>query len=157
MVLKHHQKGFTLIEILIAISVFSIGVIGIYSLLNNVIANSYVSYDRFVASRLAQEGLEAVVNNRDMNWLKQDQWDNNLEDGDYLVSYDDVNLLNYENAFLKIDDNGYYNYDAGTDTKYKRKITLNHISSDILNVSVEVSWNGEGSPLIVEEKLYNWK
>jgi prepilin-type N-terminal cleavage/methylation domain-containing protein len=154
---KNNQKGFTLIEILIAISIFSIGIVGIYSLLNTVISTNYVSSDRFIASRLAQEGLEIVVNNRDRNWLKQTEWDDDLNDGDYLASYDDIDLLTYEDSFLKIDANGCYNYDNGADTKYKRKITLSHPDPDSLNIRVEVSWPDDSSPLIVEKNLYNWK
>lgn len=164
---KNRKSGFTLIEILIAVLVFSIGVIGIYSLLNNVISTAYMSYDRFVASRLAQEGLEMVINHRDWNWLQGDkEWNDDLEGGVYFGKYDepDIKKLTQESdSFLYLDNQGFYSHNNeanGVITKYKRKIFIEPLVSNpdnAINVKVEISWGEEGSPLIVEQNLYNWK
>jgi len=52
---------------------------------------------------------------------------------------------------------GFYNYETGTLTKFKRKITITFPNPDVMEVEVEVSWKGKYSPLKVKEALYNWR
>lgn len=151
------KKGFTLLEVTIAISVFLIGVLGIYAVIPRVIYISQANIDRFRASQLAREGIEIIRNIRDSNWLSGNAFDNGLSDGDWRVQYNKDFLLAPADEPLKIDTNGFYNYDSGSPTKFKRKVTLSHPGTDNLNVKVEVSWSGKESPLVVEESLYNWR
>ena len=151
------SKAFTLIEILIAITVITVGVVGSYAAITRVASITFSNSFRFVASRLAQEGIELVSNIRDTNWIKKTDWDNGLADNDYRVQYDENSLLAYSDAPLKINSNGFYNYDSGSPSKFARKVTISHINSDEIKVKVEITWSGRGSPLEVEEHLYNWK
>jgi len=158
---KHKESkpltGFTLIEILIAITVITLGIVGFYAAITRVASLTFSNSSRFVASRLAQEGIELVSNIRDTNWIKGTDWDNGLADNDYRVQYDKDSLLTYSSVPLKINSDGFYNYDSGSPTKFTRKITITHISSVELKVKVQITWPGKGSPLEVEEHLYNWK
>ena len=149
--------GFTLIEILIAITVITLGIVGFYAAITRVASLTFSNSSRFVASRLAQEGIELVTNIRDTNWIKGTDWDSGLTNGDYRVQYDKDSLLTYSSVPLKINSDGFYNYDSGSPTKFTRKITITHISSVELKVKVQITWPGKGSPLEVEEHLYNWK
>jgi len=149
--------GFTLIEILIAITVITLGIVGFYAAITRVASLTFSNSSRFVASRLAQEGIELVSNIRDTNWIKGTDWDNGLADNDYRVQYDKDSLLTYSSVPLNINSDGFYNYDSGSPTKFTRKITITHISSVELKVKVQITWPGKGSPLEVEEHLYNWK
>lgn len=151
------SKAFTLIEILIAITVITIGVVGFYAAITRVASITFSNSHRFVASRLAQEGIELVSNIRDTNWIKITDWDNGLADGDYQVQYDKDILLTYSDTPLKIDNDGFYNYDSGSSTRFTRKVTITHINPDEIKVKVQITWSGRGSPLEVEEHLYNWK
>ncbi len=151
------SKAFTLIEILIAITVITVGVVGSYAAITRVASLTFSNSFRFVASRLAQEGIELVSNIRDTNWIKRTDWDNDLADNDYRVQYDKDSLLTHFDTPLKINSNGFYNYDSGSLTRFTRKVTITHISSDEIKVKVEITWSGRGSPLEVEEHLYNWK
>lgn len=151
------SKAFTLIEILIAITVITLGVVGSYMAITRVASLTFSNSFRFVASRLAQEGIELVSNIRDTNWIKITDWDNGLTDGDYQVQYDKDALLTYSDTPLKIDTNGFYNYDSGSSTRFTRKVTITHINPDEIKVKVQIAWPGRSSPLEVEEHLYNWK
>jgi len=135
--------------------------------------------DRLTAAYLAQEGMEIVRNIRDTNWLNMSDdpeatWYDGLSEcesgcqADYettgaatspLVPYVDID-------HLKIDDTGdFYNRTSGTDTKFKRKITITFATEYIMKVSVQVFWdqkptilNPDGLPGVIEteENLYDW-
>lgn len=151
------SRAFTLIEILIAITVITLGVVGFHVAITRVASLTFSNSDRFVASRLAQEGIEIVTNIRDTNWVKKTNWDNGLTNGDHLVQYNEDSLLTYLDTPLKIDNYGFYNYDNGDNSKFTRKVTIDHINENKLKVKVQITWPGKGSPLEVEEYLYNWK
>jgi len=57
--------GFTLVETLVAISVFSLSIVGLMSVLANGISDMNYAKNKMVASYLAQEGIEYVRNVRD--------------------------------------------------------------------------------------------
>ena len=149
--------GFTFLEIMIAISVMTIGILAVYTLIPKMISISSANINRFIASQLAREGMEIVRNIRDTNWLEEVAWDAGLADGDWRIQYNKDYLFSLVDEFLKRDINGFYNYDSGEETKFKRKITLSHFATTTLNVKVEVSWPGSYSPFQVEENLYNWR
>ena len=64
------NKGFTLVETLVAISILSLSVAATFSAVQNGIQSSILSRDQITAFYLAQEGLEFVKNIRDENALK---------------------------------------------------------------------------------------
>lgn len=157
------KKGFTLLEMMIAIVVITVGVIAIMSLIHRAILGSQLAASRVQSAYLAQEGLEIVRNIRDSNWLEQREnpeavWDQNLQPGDWEVSFGDLALTPFQSRNLKIN-GGFYNYSSGQDTKFKRKITIAGPSSHVLEVSVEISWQERGNSYSASfyENLYDWK
>jgi len=151
------QNGFTLLEVMVAISIFLIGILGVYAVIPRIIAIGQVNTFRFMASQLGREGIEIVRNIRDTNWLEGSAFDNGLSDGVWRVQYNKDFLLSGADEPLRIASTGFYNYDAGSLTNFKRKVTLSHSTSDSLRIKVEVSWPGRGSPLEIEEILYDWR
>jgi len=159
------QKGFTLLEVLAAIFLITIGVVGTFTLVQKTITFTQVSSSRLTAAYLAQEGIEIVRNIRDSNFLKIHQgvggvsWNDGLTgcSGDCEADYNDLALVPYAGRFLKIDA-GFYNYDSGADTLFKRKITITPEGTDILKVLVQVQWQerGRSYEVIAQENLYNW-
>ena len=99
------KSGFTLIELIITIAVFSIGILAAFSL---ALANSNENKsnrDRVIAANLARESLELVRNIRDSNWLKIDSNVSEEIDGrDFIISWDNGAL---ENDFIVVDYNVY--------------------------------------------------
>ena len=152
------NKAFTLIEIMVAISVMIIGIVGVYAVIPRIISISAANTSRFIASQIGREGIELVRNIRDANWLEGGVFDDGLTDcaSGCEIDYDDSVFVSFQERYLKIDTNGFYNYETGQATKFKRKITITP-GVDFLNTKVEITWSGEGSPLEVEENLYNWR
>lgn len=162
------NKSFTLLEVIVAILVITIGVLGAFSVVQNIISYTFASAYRLEAAYLAKEGIEIVRNIRDTNWVDNDQatdWDDGLGAGDWEADYDDSGLTfcsapcNFADLrFLKVPAGGFYNYNSGTDTKFKRKITVVLDGSDKLKVFVEIQWQekGDTNTITVQENLYNW-
>jgi prepilin-type N-terminal cleavage/methylation domain-containing protein len=167
------KNGFTIIELIIAIFVLSIGIIGVYNVFSMVSILTSDLSDRLTAAYLAQEGMELVRNVRDKNWLDMDgclatpdcqignhKWLDYLNYGscgntsigceiDYRDSYSN------SGEYLNIDSNGLYSYDTlnATPTKFKRKVIINTVtdvdgkSDHIVNVEVHVSWKQKANLL----------
>jgi prepilin-type N-terminal cleavage/methylation domain-containing protein len=154
------NRGFTLIEIAIAIFVLTVGILAIYALVPKSVSVGMSNVNSFIASQLAEEGIEIVRNFRDTNWIEGKAWTDGLTQcsSGCEVDYDDTKLsTSGPSHFLKIDNNGFYNYEIGADTKFKRKITITTPSATSTLVGVEVSGFGQGSPFIIKENLYDWK
>ncbi len=175
-----HKKGFTLIEVTIAISILTIAVGGSFALIQQTLVAASLNQSELVASYLMQEGIEITRNIRDNNWLEQrtvpgTSWDDGLAicqppnccEGDYKT---DIPLPNsssltylsncdYNNLrYLDIDENGFYGYSGATPTKFKRKISVTKVDNNTLQVSAEVQWSERGRThsIKAQDYLYNW-
>lgn len=163
--LIHNKKAFSLIEVLIAIFIISIGITGAVSLISYSISAVAISKSQIITANLAQEGLEIVRNIRDSNWLKDSDWNNGLGNGDYRVQYNSQSLLAFSDTLLQINSNGFYGYNGiegfsgGVDTLFKRKITITNISNNEIRVVSEITWRERGRSFVVsaESRLYDWK
>lgn len=116
---------------------------------------------RIIAISLSQEGLEIVRNIRDNNWLANRRtalnWRQGLDPGDYRVQYNSLGLLSFSTMPLRIN-NGFYQYDAGNNTLFYRKITIQHIGDNQIRVISEVTWTDRerNQAISAETRLYNW-
>src|SRR3990167_8327200 len=63
------SRGFSLVEVTIAIAVLTAAVIGITSLTNYSLRLARVARQQLIAANLAQEGMEIVHALRDTNWI----------------------------------------------------------------------------------------
>lgn len=158
------NQGFTLLEVIIAVFILTVGVVGAFLLVERTAIFTQLTFSQLQAAYLAQEGMEIVRNIRDSNFLKIAKginiaWDKGLT-GCHLGCEADYNaraLVPYASRYLKIN-GGFYNYDFGTQTKFKRKITIQRIGPDILRVEAEVSWLERGVPYSLKNQgnLYKW-
>ncbi len=169
-VLCSMKKGFTLLEVIIAISVLTVGIGGSFSLIQQTLILASQTQYKLIAAYLAQEGIEIVRNIRDSNWLEQRtnyaiSWDSGLADGlsiggsrDYIADFQDTALRTFEDKPLNLNADGFYNYSSGTPTKFKRKINISAINAYTLEVSVEVQWQERGRTHQIKaiDHLYNW-
>lgn len=99
------RAAFTLIEVLIALAVFTIGIVAAMSLAIANFNNSRLNLERITAANLAREGVELVRNIRDSNWLRQE--DNETSCGGTYCNWDygiDVNsdyvYLDYQDSVV---------------------------------------------------------
>lgn len=163
------SSGFTIVELMIAITLMATGIMAIYALVPQGIKTSVVNTDKYLATQLAREGIEVVRNIRDTNWLEQMEsptaaWDEGLTgcaagcEVDYTTpAVKDPVLTAYgAGRYIKVDGNGLYNYTAGTDTRFKRKIEIIPISGN-LQVKSVVSWSADYNDVLLEEILYDWR
>ena len=93
------QGGFTLIEILVALVVLSVGILGCLALMTTILHGSRLLENQGIAQHIMQEGLEAVVKQRNENFLdrsneapdtpEQDKvaYNENLGDENYCIEY----------------------------------------------------------------------
>lgn len=165
------KNGFTLLEVIVAIFVIVVALVGGTSAILRALTLTSFSSPRLIATYLAQEGIEITRSIRDTNWLEArtmaNPWDEGLNDCssgcelDYtLLGTVDPNLAPYQDRKLRVDPvNGFYNYITGDETKFKRKVTITKPEETTLNVLIEVSWAEKGVPhsISVQENIYNWR
>ena len=134
-----NKKGFTLIEVLLAVFIISVAVLGLYNGINYSYHSVETAKEVFTASYLAEEGVELVKNIRDSNFVTGGAtWNTGLS-----------------KTALWIDANGAYNYVAsGEKTIFSRKIVIANLTTR-LKVTVTVFY-GEDQ-FILEQYLYDWK
>jgi len=118
---------------------------------------------RLIASGLAQEGIESIrdIRRSNANWIDW-EWYSTVSTStvqNYLIQYDNDNLISFSEIPLKVNSNGFYQYDDGDNTPFYRKITLTKVSFQEVKVEVEIKWNSKGNEhyLTVEDHLWNWK
>ena len=76
---SHHTRGwFTLIELIVGMTIFSIGLAGIYALLQTTMSSVRYSQDEITVSGLLREQIDLVNNLRDTNLRNYIPWDSAL-------------------------------------------------------------------------------
>lgn len=73
--LRYSHYGFTLVELIVGMTVFAIGLSGIYVLISSVMGNAAYSRHEVVVANLLREQLELVRNVRDTNLQNYIPWD----------------------------------------------------------------------------------
>lgn len=129
-------RGFTLLEVLVAIFLLTLGIGGSFALVSQAAVSSQLTVARLEAAYLAQEGIELIRNTRDANFLKiykgaGTDWLEGLADSETEI-------------------------DLGA--SFKRKIIISTESPDEIGVRAEVSWQERGRThkITVQEFLYKW-
>lgn len=163
-------------ESIMAISIITIGLLGVSSLVIQNAKVRGVNRNQLIASMLAQEGLELTRNLRDKNWIRRIsdpslEWDEWVTDGStpatFTIDYESdttasgrpdhsVNSLSDNGARLYINGNGFYTHDStgATLTKFRRLISARD-NGDHLAVSATVSW--ASGDYVAETYLYDWR
>ncbi len=72
------RGGFTLIELIVGMTIFSIGLAGIYALLQTTMSSVRYSQDEIIISGLLREQIDLVNNIRDTNLRNYIPWDSVL-------------------------------------------------------------------------------
>lgn len=65
----HSNRGFTLVETLIAITILIFAIVGPFQIVQGVLQTAYKSRDQIIGAALAQEAMEYVREVRDSNYL----------------------------------------------------------------------------------------
>ena len=86
-------KGFSLVEVLVAVTIITASVLGIMGIYSIYIKNSYLNTPSIQAAYLADEGVEAVKSLRDFGWTSNI---NNLVIGDTYYLYFNTALSRWQ-------------------------------------------------------------
>jgi len=173
------KQGFTLVEVLTALFIVSVGLSGAYALVNQTIAAANIASMKLTAAYLGKEGIEIVRNIRDGNYIMRsavagydqpESWMSgincssgcpipvNCQSGcmaDYYSSA--LSAANIGQPLKYSSQTGFYGYSSGDATPFFRTITITP-HSDYLDVSVRVDWaeRGRSHYILVQEYIYNW-
>lgn len=158
------SKGFTLIEIIASVFIITIGIGGVFSVITKYSQMTQWETENFIASYLAQEGIEIARNIRDTNWVKEAaSWKDGLTicASGCEADYGDTALTAWTTGnYLYIDHTtGLYKYIASPEeddvkTIFKRKIIITEVGDDELDIQVDVDW---GITTTIKEHIFNWK
>ena len=158
------SSGQALIEVLVAISVLTVGFLGIVTLLSRALALSRVVSDNYTATYLAAEGIEVTKNIVDAQFMGARRgWNSTVSHGSYEVDYDSTSFTNYAGRNLLYDaQTRLYSYKNGVLTPFTRKVTITYVGSGQQEIIVdsEVDWIARGggkSAVLLEDHFYNWR
>lgn len=177
------NTGFTLIETLVAVSIFAGSILALVAVLSNNLADTQYAKKKVIATYLAQEGVEYIRNIRDtyvlyeasegQGWIDfQTAISDCLEDEgnpgsggcDFAVDDAVVNFVPCVGGncrqILYDDDTG-YGYQNGVNSGFVRKIIGKQIggigSNEILVISTVYWTQGSGNYSVsLTDNLFNW-
>jgi prepilin-type N-terminal cleavage/methylation domain-containing protein len=182
--MSQRKRGFTLVELLVAISILSIAILAAFTAVRGSFQSNAFVEDQIIGSYLAQEGLEFVRNLRDENGIK------NIRAMETGGTYNWLTGMTQQNSdpcyfgktctidsplktltscsgahetcpVLKFDSvSGLYGYTSGwASTKYTRSLVFTSVSATEVQATVTVSWSGQGitKSITVSELLKNWQ
>ena len=162
------NKGFTLLETLVAVAILLMALLGPFSIAQQSLRSAYYARDQVTAYYLAQEGVEFVRAMRDQNYLAGSDWLTGIG----AVCTDVACTVDYPNFTyaacpqgvcppLKVSSSGgLFNHTSGTDSQFTRqvKLTTSGTNPSIVIVSVTISWKSSGVSRVftLQERLFNW-
>ncbi|MBI2630786.1 hypothetical protein HYW73_01030 [Candidatus Nomurabacteria bacterium] len=167
--------GFTLVETLVSVSVFTVSILGLLVVLSQGIANTGYAKKKLTASYLAQEGIEYIRNMRDTYVLYTgvpgNSWSGfksklascnpSPRNGcgfDTVFPHNVFVCNNPNDCKLYVNNGGYDTNGSGTDSGFVREIWMTPVGSNEVKIFSTVLWTqGSGSYSITfSESLFNW-
>ncbi len=167
---KFDNRAFTLVETLVAVSIFSIAILALLVVLTQSISNTNYAKSKIIATYLAQEGIEYIRNMRDSFVLfdpvsTQDGWnaffakltgaschvangcyfddaDLDYSDGSQAITEIDFTACGASCPMMLYDSvSGKYGYESsGVNSGFTRKIAVSQISANEIKVLSTVFW-----------------
>ncbi len=153
---------------MVALSILTIGLIGIATLLVRSFFLSHVTADELTATYLASEGVELTKNIVDHDGYDGNGWGYSFSQGnggdyefDYAIGTTGPYVLPaYAGTPLKYDAaTGRYNYETGTATPFTRLIRVK-VAQNEITVNSIVDWTTgsiTNQSVNVEDHFYNWR
>ncbi len=183
--IKNNERGFTVLETLVAVAVLILSLTAAFSVAQSGLSLSISSRDEVTAFYLAQEGIEVIRNIRDENSLNGLTWLNGIagqpSDPCNFGNYCAVDSPNQNymvscgvtagNCPVLLQDRrdasatfGMYGLNPAstsgwTPTVFKRELLLKSINSNEVALTVTIYWT-KGvltRSFVVHENLFNWQ
>ncbi len=162
------NRGFSLLESLVAIFVLTLASLGPLTLASYAIRTASLSQNRITAFYLAQEAMEYIRNRRDNNAIAgAGNWLNGLNscastNGCSVdIPNDLVSACSGDCPKIKYNSStGLYNQTSGADTLFTRQVQLTQVANNVEEkVAVTISWRERFSnqSFTLEENIFNWR
>lgn len=158
----HSFAGQALIEVLVAVSILTIGMLGVVTLLNRALSLNRVISDNYTATYLAAEGVELAKNLIDAR-AARGGWGNALPApaGAYELDYEDTDFVVDQGRTLSFDPTSrLYGYRGSSPTSFRRVVETEYVDSDEIRVTSVVAWETRGGGAFsvdLEDHFYNWR
>ncbi|MBI4094336.1 MAG: prepilin-type N-terminal cleavage/methylation domain-containing protein [Candidatus Liptonbacteria bacterium] len=183
---REARRGQALVELLVALSVLTVGLLALFSLLSRSLSTLRIVRDNYTATYLASEGVEVLKNLVDAGVLdmlrgESARWDRDVPEGYYEVSYDSMafgaqiaDVGNGPEAALQgaqpltfDPSTGFYGYGGGDPTPFRRVVRVEKVDADpqtpereIQEIAVNafVAWETRGASFTInaEGHFFNW-
>lgn len=170
---KHTERGFTLVETLVAVAILGLALTGPLIAASNGLNNAFFARDQIVATFLAQEGVELIRAIRDTNsangfWL-QGLTGGFCDTGNGCIisriGGARTSACGNEGCpvlqFNELRGVYHYNESTGEPSRFTRTIKLSDVSADYAHVQVDVSWQasvlGRMKTVTIETDITNWQ
>ncbi len=157
-----NSKGFTLVEVLVALTLLTVALVPAFIQATNAMSLSTTIRSSLISADLAQEGVEVVRAMRDANWFAGQPFNTGLAAcaAGCRVQWDSsAPLPPSADTPLKLNETtGMYQYDSGTDSMFSRTITVTQVSPVELSVLSVITWRERGidKTFTVESHLFDW-
>ncbi len=140
-------NGFSLIEVLFTLLVFSFGILSVVSIMTSSIRVSMTAKNQVIAAQLVQESLELVKNLNDNGVLVNgSNYSSYRIDENVAVSPAVIRFVSAGGAYrLYLDVNGFYSHTVSAQTtKFSRRVDISGAVAGQRTITSTVSWDGSG-------------
>lgn len=166
------SKGFTLVELMVALGIIVVGLLASFTLLSSSIGLQRVVADRLTATYLAGEGIEIVKNFIDTNVQRASvgcTWNGGdgciaISSGTYEIDFMSTVLESAQGRNLYRDRaTGFYAFRPSADpeiTPFTRRIAIDLApDGEEMRVTSTVAWSVRGGnyEINAEDHFYNWR
>lgn len=167
------KRGFTLIELTVAVFILAVGVTGMITLINKLVISGTQIQQQLIAAGLAQEGIEVMHNIRNANWIQDNPWSQGLDRlGCRPSPFENSNCpinatIVFDSSSINISSDPAdwelpwdgSNYVHGSGGIFSRHIEISYdVDTDgdaYMQVQSIVTWRGKSFEVL--ERLYDWK
>ena len=162
------KNGFSLIEVVFAIGIITVGLISILSLFIHNVRTEINSKNKLIAIYLANESIEIIRQTRDNNWFNNRDWMFQVSEGDVIVGLVDktdirkgweIETSNVNRKKVYLSNSSYVQCktspvaaDGWVETHFERYLTINENSggaitgclgvTDCMEITSHISLNG---------------
>jgi Tfp pilus assembly protein PilV len=163
------KSGQTIVELLISISVLTVGFMGILNLLNQSLSMNRMVTDSYTGLNLSTEGLEIMKNMVDHNIILHQPWNQDLcPSASFEVDYatNDLTATGVKLAFptsttkLLYDTSAGFQYGTGSPVNFTRTVKTDCSNPDRIRVTSLVSWTTRGNAKFeteAEDYFFDWR